>query len=71
MPWMEPDYKQTTLDLLQVVERYWRRYVLYKLHLHPGYYCSPLFANCGKYCDHIGASKGLDSTGPDGWYARS
>ena len=26
MPWIEPDLKQTTLEGLQVVERYWRRY---------------------------------------------
>jgi hypothetical protein len=49
---MEPDYKQTTLDLLPVVERHWHRFLPYQLRLHLGYYCSPLFVNCGKYCDH-------------------
>jgi hypothetical protein len=26
MPWIEPNYKQATLEAIQGVERYWRRY---------------------------------------------
>jgi hypothetical protein len=29
MPWLEPDWEEATRIALQVVERYWRRYVLY------------------------------------------
>jgi hypothetical protein len=55
MPWIEPDLKQTTLEGLQVVERYWRRYspsgsaplvwVCLWGHFFPDFW--------GRYCRHI------------------
>jgi hypothetical protein len=50
--WLEPDWEDTTRTALQVIERYWHRYVLYFRRLGLRFY-GPTFANQRRYCSHI------------------
>jgi hypothetical protein len=54
MPWMGPDYKESTFDALREVERYWRRYSAPALRLQSEVRLGQVvFADWGSYCTHM------------------
>jgi len=53
MPWIESDYEEATLEGLQVVERYWRRYIPCYLHPQSRYTQPNFLSDYCRYCTHV------------------